>query len=1219
MKKLRSSVFLFLLLFVVLFCAPSQKVFAATDVNSDITTDTVWDATGSPYLVSGQITIATDTTLTMSPGIVVLFAYGAEIDVAGKIIAEGTGDNKIYFSSNNDSTLNGDDVQSDDSDLQIPVSVGDYQGIIIENKGIGDFQNVEIRYAQEGIFSEKGILNVSNSVFANNNTPLEIDLQTGFTHGSNKFVDNTNNMIKLYGHSRDGYSFTYDTVPYSFVGYIDVNNNLLVAPGVIIQNSSGSALINVFSRSNFLLAGSVDRRITLDGVMVEAGDSPNFSMIDVDIKNSPSFQFSGANSTIELDSVNITNSETQFYLQDSKMNIKNSVFDVANDVQYGLFEFSGDTQLTFNDTTISNAYYAIDADDQGTVTADNLTIRGCDVGIILNNAVLDGNNITIQTSTEAAIVSTGGSIKLRSSEISANTGGVANLGNTDVDISRSKIFDNVRYGLFVNNDDIYAHEFLSEPDGTLVYSNSGEVVDVAGNWWGDISGPENNKNNSSGKGNQISEKQIDVPTCPDCFFKTNNNPEQEIHFIPWVVRDPSLSQKTPVLIVPGVLGTEISKPNNDGSNEKLWLDLGHNFTDIGDQFMDPLQFNDDLTPTDTSLVLGDVLRITTGTILNITFPLFNYSDGLISVLKNQGYTENSDIFVFPYDWRYGVNENTISQLKQKITDIMTETGSDKVDIVAHSTGGLLVKKYVMENLTTNNIDKVVFVGVPNTGAPKAIKTLLVGDKFDNIFLDQNEMQKLARNLPVVYDLAPSAEYYKNKGSFVNIVDENLFSFSSTDLNFSDMDKYLDVLHGFNTQAWINAKNLHTSDFDNFDMRTAGVDLYAIDGCKTGTITKIAENHPHDFVASLLNFSYSIKTEDTGDGTVPLESSTNLPINENQKFYALNANHGSMMSQDGIRQQITNIITDSTLPIDSNLITQDVNKCNLNGRAISVYSPVSIDITDQNGNHSGLSSDGVGIENTIPGADYEVLGEHKYVYLPTDTNQSYTIKLAGTGSGVFTLTDATIANNQTMGMQVFSAIPVSKNLLGDVNIGSTTTLTIDTDGNGTIDEILQPTANLNAIDAQNFDSEQFANSLKNNTDNTVAVQKFEPVSQSNHIFNGHPDSFLVVPNIAATPSVPVDTIQDSQISTSSIFEMKQIVYNKSNIQKNMIENTCVSELCHPRTSLESTQTESDLNNSSTSSFVGADVSESKIPMNLYAVLGGLVSFVGLAFISKKFSK
>lgn len=49
--------------------------------------------------------------------------------------------------------------------------------------------------------------------------------------------------------------------------------------------------------------------------------------------------------------------------------------------------------------------------------------------------------------------------------------------------------------------------------------------------------------------------------------------------------------KTPVLIVPGLLGTEIKE-----GNELLWADVDRMFTDIGDSFMDDLQFKNDLSP-----------------------------------------------------------------------------------------------------------------------------------------------------------------------------------------------------------------------------------------------------------------------------------------------------------------------------------------------------------------------------------------------------------------------------------------------------------------------------------------------------------------------------------------------------------------------------------------------------------------------------------------------
>lgn len=519
-------------------------------------------------------------------------------------------------------------------------------------------------------------------------------------------------------------------------------------------------------------------------------------------------------------------------------------------------------------------------------------------------------------------------------------------------------------------------------------------------------------------------------------------------------------RKTPVLIVPGVLGTEINK-----GSEKLWLDLAHNLTDIGDQFMDPLQFNTNLTPSDTSLAIGEVIRevtMTPSTLVN-----FNYTKGLIDLFTSQGYTEgtNSDanLFTFPYDWRYGVSgiisatSTNVDLLRQKIQDIMTQTGSNKVDVIAHSTGGLLVKKFAMDHPLDNHIGKAIFVGVPNTGAPKAIKTLLQGDNFGIPWLADGEMKKLVENFPVVYDLSPSQQYFNTKGSYIKIIDQSLSGSTSHDLDFNQANSFLTSDHNLNSQALTNAQNLHTTNFDNFDMRNSGVDLYSIDGCKAGTISKVIERRSKDIFGNII-VSYDQPQETPGDGTVPLESATNVPMDSSHKYYALKADHGKMPSQDGIRQEIVNLISGGSLSVASSLITQDISKCKLDGNAISVFSPLDIEIIDQDGNTAGLIEGS--IQNNIPNADFEIMGEHKFVYLPNDEGQTYTIKINGTDTGTFTLREDEIANNQIQQTQIFSDIPVTTNLTGEVNLGidnSTTTLSLDPNGDGIIDQTIQPSS------------------------------------------------------------------------------------------------------------------------------------------------------------------
>ena len=146
----------------------------------------------------------------------------------------------------------------------------------------------------------------------------------------------------------------------------------------------------------------------------------------------------------------------------------------------------------------------------------------------------------------------------------------------------------------------------------------------------------------------------------------------------------------------------------------------------------------------------------------------------------------------------------------------------------------------------------------------------------------------------------------------------------------------------------------------------------------------------------------------------------------------------MLSADGSRQEIVNIIAGGGLNTNGKVLTRgevisNPGLCELKGENLKIHSPLAIDITDQNGNHSGPLADG-SIENSIPGADYEVWGDEKYVFLPTDGNQNYNVNVAGTGTGTFTLDDESINNNAATQTQVFSNLPVTPALTGTGKFG-----------------------------------------------------------------------------------------------------------------------------------------------------------------------------------------
>lgn len=70
---------------------------AGSPVSGTLGASAVWDAAGSPYLVTTHLRVPDETTLTIEPGVVVQLFPGASITVNGVLAAEGTKDRQVLF------------------------------------------------------------------------------------------------------------------------------------------------------------------------------------------------------------------------------------------------------------------------------------------------------------------------------------------------------------------------------------------------------------------------------------------------------------------------------------------------------------------------------------------------------------------------------------------------------------------------------------------------------------------------------------------------------------------------------------------------------------------------------------------------------------------------------------------------------------------------------------------------------------------------------------------------------------------------------------------------------------------------------------------------------------------------------------------------------------------------------------------------------------------
>ena len=99
-----------LALLLVVIAVPGAALSAGpTNVSGTISVDTTWTAANSPYIVTGNVTVASGVTLTVEPGVVVkLNSQFREMRVNGTLKAIGTAALPITFTSIQDDTVGGD-------------------------------------------------------------------------------------------------------------------------------------------------------------------------------------------------------------------------------------------------------------------------------------------------------------------------------------------------------------------------------------------------------------------------------------------------------------------------------------------------------------------------------------------------------------------------------------------------------------------------------------------------------------------------------------------------------------------------------------------------------------------------------------------------------------------------------------------------------------------------------------------------------------------------------------------------------------------------------------------------------------------------------------------------------------------------------------------------------------------------------------------------------
>ena len=104
-----------------------------TDVT--LAKDAVWGPQGSPYVLSGQVTVKPGRALTLLPGTVVKFAtQSTRLVVNGQLLSLGSPKQRVTFTSIKDDSVGGD--TNGDGSATSPAR-GDWQGISVYSEAFG--------------------------------------------------------------------------------------------------------------------------------------------------------------------------------------------------------------------------------------------------------------------------------------------------------------------------------------------------------------------------------------------------------------------------------------------------------------------------------------------------------------------------------------------------------------------------------------------------------------------------------------------------------------------------------------------------------------------------------------------------------------------------------------------------------------------------------------------------------------------------------------------------------------------------------------------------------------------------------------------------------------------------------------------------------------------------------------------------------------------------
>jgi probable HAF family extracellular repeat protein len=266
--------------------------------------------------------------------------------------------------------------------------------------------------------------------------------------------------------------------------------------------------------------------------------------------------------------------------------------------------------------------------------------------------------------------------------------------------------------------------------------------------------------------------------------------------------------------------------------------------------------------------------------------------------KSDDPVSNPDLFVFAYDWRKSNIENA-DKLRDYIGCVQQFYPNTKVDILAHSNGGLVARRYILDN--PGKVNRLITIGTPWLGVPKAINALETGDSgFDWRLIWSSTLKSLVEFFPSAHQALPSEDYYYLGGRpFAERGDFNQNGIPDEEYSYAQQTDLLNQRYPWagSTPGTTNVIFHNYPGQDDWRNDTSGVEYHDI----------VSQQHTNQtigqVVAQRINLCYGVDVGfycidrelfDTkminGDGTVPIRSALRLGYVDGHEVSLAPASH-----------------------------------------------------------------------------------------------------------------------------------------------------------------------------------------------------------------------------------------------------------------------------------------------------------------------------------------